>query len=372
MRRKKGGKTRSSKTTETGGSHPRMSPSALRPRRPYIPQDQLTGPNPNRALAADILELTALLAPDRRTLLAELTSTLEIGQDEFQNVDDVIENRDRPRVEATSEIQIRARQLGDAYPFSLNATGSTLTFDETSNWGRTLYVLSLILSHLPSEKSPVLEQAELLPDDADIIKLRRWFQYCATASVAAEIGGDAWAFGWPRPDQSAFLEKLKEIWSRLGDGDVREEPLPGSPDQVKDDEIDIIAAKLSCDGLHGFPIILGQVASGHNWRSKPLRSHADHVFFPEWFDITPASQTLIYHIIPFVIEPTMLRRQTRQLGHLMHRVRLCSRALEAHRALQQGQQMKIEGTDAFEEVTAWTTEYRSRGAAIRAPGAVPS
>lgn len=329
--------------------------------RPFIPQDQLTGAEPNFALAADLLELTALFAPERRALIAELTSALEIGQDEYENLDAMVQTRDRISGETSSEIETRARQLGGAYPFMLDLRGSILTFAEEQNWGRTLYLLSLLLSHLPSERSPVLERAGLVPDEPDIVKLRRWFQYCATASVAAEIGGQAWAFGWPRPDGSAFLDKLKTIWKQLKDGDVREAPSPGSPVKVKDDGIDIIAARLSCDGLHGFPIVLGQVASGDNWRSKPLRGHADHAFYPEWFSTIPASQTMVYHIIPFVVEPSMFRRETRRLGHLMHRVRLCSRALEAYESKLSGGSIAAEGTAAFVEVERWIHNFTSRG-----------
>ena len=347
-------------STENSSNSAAVRASRVRRWRPFIPQDQLTGSEPDFTLAADLIELTALLAPDRRALIAELASALEIGQDEYADLDDVLRTRDRMTDETAAELETRARLMGNAYPFLLSPNGATLTFEEGRNWGRTLYLLSLILSHLPSEHSPVLEQSGLLPDADDIIKLRRWFQYCAAAGVAGEIGGDAWAFGWPRPDSSAFLRKLKSIWVKLKDGDVRETPSAGSPPHVKDDEIDIIAARPSCDGLHGFPIILGQVASGNNWLSKPLRGHADHVFYPEWFSTTPASQTLVYHVIPFVVDPRLLRRQTRRLGHLMHRVRLCSRALEAHDALKRGASMQIEGTEAFEEVDQWVLEFRLR------------
>jgi hypothetical protein len=337
-------------------------------RRPYIPQDQLTGAEPDFALAADLIELTALLSPDHRALIAELRSALEIGQDEYEDLDEVVRTRGRITDETAGELESRARQLGEAYPFALADNGAVLTYKDEHNWGRTLYALSLILSHLPSERSPVLERAGLVPEQAEIINLRRWFQYCAAAGVAGEIGGDAWAFGWPRPDGSAFLEKLKRIWAQLKDGDVRDAPSVGSPARVKDDEIDIIAARPSCDGLQGFPIILGQVASGNNWRSKPLRSHADHVFYPEWFSTTPASQTLVYHIIPFVVDPISFGRETRRLGHLMHRMRLCSRALEAYAAVQRGVPMQIEGIESFNEVDQWVSEFRMRIARPAATG----
>ena len=63
--------------------------------RPYIPQDRLTGAEPDFALAADLVELTALLSPDNRALIAELGSALEIGQDEYEDLDEVVRTRDR-------------------------------------------------------------------------------------------------------------------------------------------------------------------------------------------------------------------------------------------------------------------------------------
>jgi len=352
-----GRKTKTKKLTSEAGASDGMS---SRTNRPFVPQDELTGSEPNFLLAADLIELTALFATDGRAIVAELSSALEIGQDEYENLEEMLAKRDRITTETAAELEARARAIGEAYPFQLDSSGATLTFSDPKNWGQTLYVLSLVLSHLPAERSPVLERADLLPDDAEIIDLRRWFQYCATAAVAAEIGGDGWAFGWPRPDGSAFLDKLKAIWARLQDGDVRDVPMAGSPKKVKDDEIDIIAAKLSCDGAHGFPIILAQVASGNNWLSKPLRGHADHVFYPEWFSNPPASQTLVYHVIPFVIAPEHMRRETRRLGHLMHRLRLCARAWEAHQAVKRGADVRIEGVEAFGKVHAWTIDYRSR------------
>lgn len=328
-------------------------------KRPYIPQDQLTGNSPNRILAADVLELMAFFSKEGRAALGELTSALEIGQDEYADLDEVIVSRDRVVNEGASEIDLRKSQIGTAYPFELTDNGAVLSYLGTGNWGRTLYVLSLLLSHLPSE-SEVLKRGGMAPTDPEIVQLRRWFQYCATASVAAEIGGRGWAFGWPRPDGSHFLDKLKEIWEALGDGEVRDVPQAGGPVNPKDDEIDIIAARPACDGSSGFPIVLGQVASGGNWKSKSLRGHADHVFFPEWFSVLPGSQALVYHVVPFVIEPQYIRRETRRLGHLLHRGRLCARALEAAQLLKDAPGITIEGTASFGEVNAWADKYIQR------------
>jgi hypothetical protein len=69
---------------------------------------------------------------------------------------------------------------------------------------------------------------------------------------------------------------------------------------------------------------------------------------------------MVYHIIPFVLNSNSLRRDTRQLNHLMQRLRFRAREPEANRALERGAPMKIEGTEAFEEVNQWTAKYRSQ------------
>ena len=52
---------------------------------------------------------------------------------------------------------------------------------------------------------------------------RHHLQCFAAAAIAAETGGSAWSFGFPRRDHSGFLAKLKEIWDVLKDGTVNPE-----------------------------------------------------------------------------------------------------------------------------------------------------
>jgi hypothetical protein len=326
--------------------------------KPYVPQDELVGKTPNLDLAADVMELSAFYAKTGVTLLSGLTNTLDIGQDEYTNVNSAVVTREGLLNGVVAVLESRSRELGSAYPFELDGTGSSLKFLEVGSWGKILYVISLILSHLPASTA-VLEQAGLTPSAQEIVSLRRWFQYCSTASTAAEVGGHAWAFGWPRPDQSGFLDKLREIWEVLNDGEVRSSPPAGSPKSPKDDEVDIIAARRRTDGLVGFPILLAQVASGENWKAKSLRTAAEKMFFPEWFSMTPASQVLVYQVIPFTAERTTDRRDTRMLGHIMHRLRVCSRAEEARRMIEIDQSLKIEGSDAFVQASDWMSKYRS-------------
>ena len=62
----------------------------------------------------------------------------------------------------------------------------------------------------------------------------------------------------------------------FGDGTPVETPRPASPDQVKDDGIDVIAWQPSPDGLAGTHYLLGQSASGDNWKDKSIKSDSEH------------------------------------------------------------------------------------------------
>ena len=109
------------------------------------------------------------------------------------------------------------------------------------------------------------------PEDDEIPRIRELFQYFATAALATEIQGRAWSFGFPRPDGSGFVDKLKEIWRVLADGRV--EPQVGAPKYVKDDQVDVFAARLHPDGLPGFLLAAAQVATGKNVGDKSLKGH---------------------------------------------------------------------------------------------------
>ena len=49
-------------------------------------------------------------------------------------------------------------------------------------------------------------------------KIRDLFQACATWAAAGDVKGHAYSFGFPRPDHSGFLVKLKTIYRHFADG----------------------------------------------------------------------------------------------------------------------------------------------------------
>ena len=175
----------------------------------YFPQDSLD----DFDLGADFLELSAFFADDGVVPTSELSNAVDIGAaEDHSDVDEEIrEGGEQIVSNAVRRLENRQRVLGSAYPFQLDDSGDILTCTLNSgSIAQAAYILSLVLSHLRSI-SPVLDSSELHPDDSETTKLRGYFQYFATTALAAEIRGDSWSFGFPRPDHSNFLSKLQEI-----------------------------------------------------------------------------------------------------------------------------------------------------------------
>lgn len=327
-------------------------------RLPYFPHDKLSGTNLDPDLAADVCELAAFFDVDGSFLLSDLRNDVEIGGDEYDNVDAHNRFGNEPLDAAVSVIEHRMKLLGAAYPFELDEVGSELTYSGDLNWARSGYLLSLVLSHLKA-LSPVLDTANLQPNDADIAQLRNWFQQISAPALAAEMcGGTAWAFGDPRPDHSPFLRKLQQIWAEIKDGTVEATPPPGAPKRVKDDEIDVIAARPHPDGGPGFPIAIAQVATGKDWALKSVRNRVQNVFFHFWFVKGPASQICSYHVIPFIIKADEMYLKTLELGHIIHRLRLARLLASAEQDVA-ADRIRSEGVDAFEPLSRWLIQYQS-------------
>ncbi|KJE35052.1 hypothetical protein UF64_10165 [Thalassospira sp. HJ] len=323
----------------------------------YFPIDEIHAPKPNCDLAADYLELTAFFSKDAQAFTKDLVNASEIGAEEdYLDVDDEVINREEIISGAISRIDGRKNALGDSYPFSMDDNGDLLTFfrDELTH-GQAAYLLCLVLSHLKSV-SAVLDGTIVYPSDDDIRKLRQYFQYFATAALAAEIGGQAWSFGYPRPDHTGFLEKLGQIWDVLRDGSVAVDP--AAPQRPKDDQIDIFAWKGHPDALPGFLLAGAQVATGNNWKDKSIKSHLSEVFWKRWFGRQPVSQMVCYHIIPFTRSDIEFRDDVLTLGNVLHRLRLPYRVEQAVVLHNNG--VSIEAFDLLPEAVEWVTAYSQR------------
>lgn len=326
----------------------------------YFPHDEIGTKNPNFDLAADYLELTAIFSSESRAFTKDLVNATEIGAEaDYADVDEEMTDREEIVSGAVRRIDVRRRALGEAYPFILDESGDVLTYvGQEPSYGQAAYILSLVLSHLKAV-SPILDGSIVYPTDAEIIELRKYFQYFATAALAAEVNGRAWSFGHPRPDKTNFHTKLAEIWGVFRDGILQ--AAVGVPDKPQDDQIDIFAARLQPDGLPGFLLAAGQVATGKNWREKSLRTHLQHVFPSRWFGQQPVTMMICYHIIPFTRPDEDFFDDCRILGNVLHRLRVPSRVAEAQGLHDQG--IAIEAFDQLAAAVDWVRAYATREAA---------
>lgn len=326
----------------------------------YFPHDEIDNKNPNFDLAADYLELTAFFSDQSRAFTKDLINAMEIGADnDYRDVDEEMIDREEIVSGAAWRIDGRCRALRSSYPFTLDDNGDVLSYvGQEPSFGQAAYILSLVLSHLKAV-SPILDGSTVYPTDAEIVELRRYFQYFATAALAAEVNGRAWSFGHPRPDKTNFHTKLAEIWGVFRDGMLQS--AVGVPEKPQDDQIDVFAARLHPDGLPGFLLAAGQVATGKNWREKSLRVHLQHVFLSRWFGQQPVTAMLCYHIIPFTRPDDEFFDDCRILGNVLHRLRVPYRVAEAQGLHDRG--ITIEAFDQLTAAVDWVKAYAARGTA---------
>lgn len=312
----------------------------------YLALDDWRDPD----VGADFLELVAFFAEDQVVRVSDVANETSIGTDE-EPFDQDYELEEIVSL-IVERIVARRKALGPAYPFRLDRSGDILTslpIDDSLE--QAAYILSLVLSNLQT----ILNESPLRPMDSEIRWLRQRFQYMSTAALAAEIQGTAWSFGYPRPDRSTFLGKLREIWSHFDDGMVKRQP--GAPERPKDDKVDVFAARVHPDRLPGFLLAAAQVATGSDWRDKSLLGHG-RAFKDSWFSPTPVTRFIPYMIVPFAVDDTGFRRDVSTLGNLLHRLRVPVRVAEAGKLWDAG--VKIEAYDRLQAVVDWVASYRDR------------
>jgi hypothetical protein len=299
------------------------------------------GRDDNIAFRADWLELAAILTP--RTPIG--TSSLTDGFDIDVETDEDPEAEEIFRLDYTGgaigEIGRRSRLLKDAYPFELNPLAETLTFTDRLIGARAIYVFCLLVTasrntdrygHLRVDLGTNNEMADL-------------FQICATIAAAGFMQGPSVSFGWPRPDDAPFLAALSATLAQLDEGQARtlSTLAPGASTSPKDAGIDVIAWSPSLDGYAGKNFMLGQSASGNNWRHKSVKEFIP-IFYHFWTAVNPVSEPTPALFIPTPLELNLRARdheferarhddfegRTKEFGVIFDRHRLvssCARAL---------------------------------------------
>lgn len=328
----------------------------------FLPSDAVAGRRKDLELVADYLELFAFFSRDASVLTSEVTSPLAIAEaQETRDLDaEPIDDGEALIAGAIETMASRRRVLTGNYPFRIDDQGYVVRCDlGTASLGHCAYIVSLVLSNL-SPLTPVLGDPRIHPCDQEVRELRKYFQYFATAALAAEIQGDAWSFGFPRPDGSGFLEKLKSIWSEIKDGRVCVSP--GSPGQPKDDQVDVFAARQHRDQWPGFLLAVAQVATGKHAYAKSLTGHI-RPFRRRWFYThEPVTEFIPYMIVPFTSSREQFMHRVSACGNVLHRLRVPRRVDEARCLVEEGR--TVEGYERLELAVEWVQQYRERGRGV--------
>lgn len=255
-------------------------------------------------------------------------------------------------------IRERMECLQDCYPFKFSENGEELIYEKDNlNNGSIIYLFCLFLSNTKNE---------VVFDDYSFFEInnnvRDLFQACATWAAAGDIEGNAYSFGFPRPDRSSFLPKLRAIYSHFCDGMVRATPRPGVSVNPKDEEIDIIAWRPRQDKAAGTYYLLGQAASGKNWDDKSLTGAIDS-FHQNWFEIIPASKAIAAMFIPFNIIPVSTESSqerisvlTPRFGTIFYRYRIPSCAKKGLDISKANKSLKIERVEDIDKISIWVQD----------------
>lgn len=263
--------------------------------------------------------------------------------------------------EIVSEINCRLNFIGNSYPFALSESGESLEFKDDVTSGGWVYIFCLFLSH--PKKGEVLD-GKYIPRITN--RVRDLFQACSTYAAAGVTRGHSYSFGFPRPDKSGFLQKLTEIYSRFGEGEVVKRTPRGAPRYAKDEQVDVISWASRADGAAGKVYMLGQVASGNDWPAKSIKGGPIERFHGTWFSTQNASQAMAALFIPFCVIPEgddlvsdRLLVLTREFGNLYYRYVLPQLAQIGLDMAAEENDLIIERTVDIQEISQWAAKQIS-------------
>ncbi len=173
-----------------------------------------------------------------------------------------------------AQMTFREGLLADSYPFRFNTESDSIELVAENlqelSIDKHAYLYCLYFSHIT--------QSKLFDDiNRDFSPYRDLLQITGTIALAGFVQGHSVSFGWPRPQGENYYTALNRVIDLIGEGRVK--PLDEVnayllTRQSKDAGIDVIA--WSEDNPRdtdpgGRIIFFVQVASGLNWRDKPVK-----------------------------------------------------------------------------------------------------
>lgn len=197
------------------------------------------------------------------------------------------------------ELEYRSTTLGENYPFTILAAGTSWKLayrpatSGSARFANFAYAVCLLVSAI-KYKYVLLHHLK-----AEYRAIADHFQLMAFLVAPEVLGGDAYWMGWPRPDDTTKLgDALRRVTAMMRLGQVRPKPPEWDSAWAKDGTVDLVAWKHFVGRTPGAIILYGQVASGMDWRQKPLRTYFDP-YYTGWFEQTPSKRYLHSMFIPY-------------------------------------------------------------------------
>ena len=322
----------------------------------------------HRTKIADWLELKALSAADGLIGFGTLVSATALAENEQEeNIGDEDVEEDELVLCVQAEIARRRNNVGDDYPFRIDARGRTLQLVSPISEVGSVYLFCLFLSHAFDR---TIVPKKLAPKVTN--RIRDWFQACATIAAGGYVEGPSMSFGFPRPDGTNFLKALHRVYQLFGDGKPRSRPRAAAAKKIKDNGIDIIAWRRSIDNLPCTLYLIAQVASGDDWKSKSVIPDREH-FHKYWFEDVPGSQPHDAMFMPFGLEPEdpedgtayddvlkdYMQSVAYRYGTLFYRDRIARHLCDGLRLIAEGE-THIERRPAVVKIVRWVERYTKR------------
>lgn len=331
-----------------------------------------------RSALADWLELSALSSDRRQVSEASLIGLHDLYGGESDALSDpepetgdildesILDSVQEQSVQAVvEEILYREQVLQGHYPFKVRPGGVLLAHlksEEQLTTGEWVYLFCLLCS-------AIREGGLQTKNEALTKRIPALFQVCACLAAAGYLSGSVSSFGFPRAQGNAFLPALRLAYKSFGEGTVRSDDNvpPGFPSELKDGGIDVIAWRDFPDKMPGKLYLLGQCASGRNWRGKTVKQYLDS-FHGNWFTGHPPSDPIKTMFIPFTFHHELqdqqdvdflsllknsLHYETFTFGVIQDRLRIAYFA-DIGSSLPQGQETDIRQN--IGEMQAWVRE----------------
>ncbi|MEZ5284994.1 MAG: hypothetical protein R2712_09340 [Vicinamibacterales bacterium] len=136
--------------------------------------------------------------------------------------------------------------------------------------------------------------------------------------------------------------------------------------------MDVIAWRRTPDKLAGTHYLVGQVASGADWKDKTVKAYREQ-FHSFWFSEPPAATCNDAMFMPFPLEPEEANDGTPyeevldghmkflmlKFGNVFYRSRLARSLADGLRLVARGER-KIQRVRDLDDVAEWVAAYRKR------------